>query len=154
MPTTSIRSSFRRDAVVALLASVLTVAVLVPIGWGALHEQRARADDAQRLALQAAAEVLGNFGGGPEPSDAVALRVSTDAVAPEIPQGAYVLVDKKATSFAVGDIVVFHVGENNYLGRVVAVEREAGRMTIGRNGEADRQVLLSEVMGRGVMNTR
>lgn len=154
MPTTSIRSSFRRDAVVALSASAITVAVLVPIGWGALHEHRARADDAQRLALQAAAEVLGNFGGGPEPSDAEALRVSTDAVAPEIPQGAFVLIDKKASSYAVGDIVVFHVGENNYLGRVVAVEQQAGRMTVGRNGETDRQVLLSTVMGRGVLNTR
>ena len=64
------------------------------------------------------------------------------------------LIDKKAAAYAVGDIVVFRVGENNYLGRVVAVDKQAGRMTVGRNGEEKRQVALSAVLGRGVLNTR
>ena len=38
------------------------------------------------------------------------MQVSTAAVEPEVPRGAYLLIDKKAHKFAVGDIVVFNVG--------------------------------------------
>jgi hypothetical protein len=169
------RTGWRRDLLTGLLAAVLTVAVLVPLGWAALEQQRQRAEDDHRQALEAArlarqeaaqardqaqralveqaADVLGGFG-GPQKSDAEAMRVTTGAVAPELPEGSYLLIDKKASSYAVGDIVVFRVGENKYLGRVLAVDKEAGRMTVGRNREADRQVALSAVLGRGVLNTR
>jgi type II secretory pathway pseudopilin PulG len=170
-----IRTRWRRDVLVGLLASVLTAAALGSVGWAALLQQRERAEEARHLALQAArlarqeaaqardqaqralvdqaADVIGNLG-GPANAEAEALRVSTAAVAPEIPQGAYVLIDKKAATYAVGDIVVFRVGPNNLLGRVVALDREAGRITVGRNQEANRQIALGDVLGRAVLNTR
>ncbi len=97
--------------------------------------------------------MLGNLG-ELEKAEAEAMRVMTDAVAPEIPQGAYVLIDKKPAAYKTGDIIVFRVGDNNYLGRVVAVEPAADRLTVGRNHEADRQVERKDVIGRGVLNTR
>lgn len=166
---------WRRDVLVSVLASVLTGAVLLPLSRAALQQQRAQAEDAYRSALEAerlarqeakqardqarralvdqAADILGQLG-GPDRSDAEAMRVTTRAVTPEIPEGAYALIDKKASTYAAGDIVVFRVGENNYLGRVLTVEKEAGRLTIGRNKEADRQVALRDVLGRVVLNTR
>ncbi len=171
----SMRSRWRRDLLVALLASVVTSAVLLPVGWTALQQQRERTEDACQLALQAArlaqqdaaqardqaqramvdqaSDLAGSFG-GPRKSDAEAMQVTTAAVAPEVPDGAYLLIDKKAFSFAIGDIVVFRVGEKNYLGRVLAVHREAGQLTIGRNKEADRQVPLRQVLGSGGVNPR
>jgi hypothetical protein len=170
------RTGWRRDVLIGVLASGLTMAVLVSLAWAAVRQERARVEDARRLvALQAArlarpdaalaldearralveqaADVLGNLG-GPAKSEAEVMGVSSDAVAPEVPQGAYLLIDKKAAAYSVGDIVVFRVGENNYLGRVVTVDKEAGHMTVGRNHEADRQVVLGDVLGRGVLNTR
>jgi hypothetical protein len=170
-----VRILWQRDLLVALLASLATVAGLLPIGWTALQQQRERTDDACQLALQAArlarqdadqardqaqramldqaSDLLANAG-GPGKSDAEAMQVMTSAVAPEVPQGAYLLIDKKAKSYAVGDIVVFRVGQNNYLGRVLKTEKAAEYLTIGRNNEADRQVPLGQVLGRGVLNTR
>jgi hypothetical protein len=170
-----LRTGWRRDVLVGLLASVLTGAVLLPLSRAALVRQREQADAAQRLALQAvrlarqeagqardqtqrllvdqAADFLGDLG-SLDKAEAEALRVTTRAVTPEIPEGAYLLIDKKAAVYAVGDIVVFRLGENNYLGRVVAVDREAGRLTVGRNNEADRGMAFNDVLGRGVLNTR
>jgi hypothetical protein len=169
------RTGWRRDVLVGFLASVLTGAVLLPLGRAALQQQRQQAEAAYHVALQAArlarqdaatardqaqralvdraADVLGPLG-GPEKAEAEALRVTTRAVAPEIPEGAYVLIDRKSSTYAIGDIVVFRVGENKFLGRVVAVEKEAGRLTVGRNHEADRQIAVGDVLGRGVLNTR
>jgi hypothetical protein len=50
--------------------------------------------------------------------------------------------------------VVYRVDGKNYLGRVVAAEPKSDRLTIGRNGEPNRQVPIKEMLGRGVMNTR
>jgi hypothetical protein len=38
--------------------------------------------------------------------------------------------------------------------RVVAVDTVAERITVARNGEANRVVALSELLGRGILNTR
>jgi hypothetical protein len=171
----SILKRWRRDLIVGGLASVLTVAVLAPLCWAELHKQREQGEFAERLALHAvrlaqqdaeqardqakralvdqAADLLGNLG-GPEKGEAAALRVATDAVAPEVPQGAYLLIDKKAATYAIGDIIVFRVGDNNFLGRVVAVDKDANLLTIGRNDEANRKVAFDSVLGRGVLNTR
>jgi hypothetical protein len=76
------------------------------------------------------------------------------AVSPEVPNDAWLLIDKKASSWAAGDIVVFREGGRNYLGRVKAVDKVAGRLTVARNGEKDRQVAVADLLGRGVLNTR
>ena len=64
------------------------------------------------------------------------------------------MIDKNAKDFAGGDIVVFKVGDKNYLARVVAVNKKAGRVTIERKGEPARQVPLADILGRGMLNTR
>src|SRR5262249_55416027 len=109
--------------------------------------QRAQA---QRNLIDRAADLAG-FG---DRSQAEVLRVTTAAVAPEIPQDAHLLIDKKASFFTVGDIVIYRVDGKNYIGRVAAVEQTAGRLTVGRNGEPNSQVAISDVAGRGVLNTR
>jgi len=169
-------TGWRRDLFVGLLASAVTAAVLVPLGGAALRDQRQRAEQARDLALQAArpaelqaaeagdqagrnlvdqaARAMRDFGVMDERPDAEVFRVSTDAVAPEIPQGAHVLIDKKARSFAPGDIVVFRVEDKTYLGRVLRTDAAAGLVVVGRNGEPDRQVPAGQVIGRGVLNTR
>jgi hypothetical protein len=168
-------TAWRRDVLVAGLASLFTIFVLVPIGWAAVRDHRQQAEAARRMAQAAAllieqqrdqadqqrsqaqrklvAEAV-EFAGFAERSDAEVLRVTSAAVAPEIPAGAHVLIDKKPATFAVGDIVIYRVGDSKYLGRVLAVDRTAGRLTVGRNGEPDRPVALGDVIGRGVLNTR
>ncbi|HJT33227.1 MAG TPA: hypothetical protein VJ783_14380 [Pirellulales bacterium] len=103
---------WRRDVLVGLLAAVFTGGVLAPLGWAALQQQRGEAaklqrsaleaaalarrdaaiahDQAQRALLNQAADVLANFG-GPANADAEMTRVTTKAVTPEIPEGAYLL---------------------------------------------------------------
>lgn len=164
---------WRRDLFVAALASLLTSSVLVPIGWaeitksrssseatlrmaeGALRIAKQKSSDADRAQDLAQRKLLGeaaDLAGFGDPSEVEVMQVTTDAVAPEIPQGAYLLIDKKATTYSVGDILVFHAQGNNYLGRVLS--QDSGRLTVGRNGEANRSVPKSEVAGLGVMNTR
>jgi hypothetical protein len=168
-------ATWRHDLLVGLLASFLTAAVLVPVGWAAVRGQREQAESARQmaqalvlLARQQTAEAdrqrdraqrnlvdqAADFVGLGDRMEAEVFRVSTAAIAPEMPEGAHLLIDKKATSYAVGDIVVFRVEDKNYLGCVVAVEQAAGRLRVGRNGEEDRLVALSDVLGRGVLNTR
>ncbi|HEV3164735.1 MAG TPA: S24/S26 family peptidase [Isosphaeraceae bacterium] len=166
---------WRRDLLIGGTASFLTAAVLVTLGQAAILGRRQQAETAMRLALQAAhqaeqkaaetkdqasrdlvnaaADALLEFRGG-DRADSDILQVSSDAVAPEVPKGGYLLIDKKAASYPVGDIVVVRVEDKNYLGRVVAFNKAAGRLTIGRNGEANREVAVDDVMGRGVLNSR
>jgi hypothetical protein len=117
------------------------------------EDKAAEADQQHALAQRNLVDQAANFAVG-DKSEAEVFRVSTDAISPEIPLDAYLLIDKKATSFAVGDIVVYTAEGNNYLGRVVAVEKATGRLTVGRNGESPRQVAVRDVLGRGVLNTR
>jgi hypothetical protein len=168
-------TTWRRDVLVAVLASLLTASVLVPLGWAAVRDQREQAEAARQtaevaklLAKQKAAEAdqqraqaqrklvedAADFAGIGGRGEAEVMRVTTAAVSPEIPEGAHLLIDKKALSYAVGDIVIYRVEGNNYLGRVVAVDKEAGRLTVGRNREANRQLAVGDVVGRGVLNTR
>jgi hypothetical protein len=178
-PIMNIRwTTWRRDVLIGLLASLLTASVLVPIGWAAVRDQRDQAEGARKAARDAdlraeqkAAEAeeqraragrnlieqaadFANVPGLADGSGAEVMRVSTAAVSPEIPKDAHLLIDKKASSYAAGDIVIFRVEDRNYLGRVLAVDKEAGRLAVGRNGEADRQIAVSDVIGRGVLNTR
>jgi hypothetical protein len=168
-------TTWRRDLLVGVLASLLTVAVLVPLGLAAVRGERLQAEASDRLVRptellreQSAAEAdrqrtlaqknlveqAADFIGMNDRSEAEVFRVTTDAVAPEIPVGAHVLIVKKATAFGVGDIVVCRIDGKNYLGRVVAVDRPGGKLTMGRNGEENCTVPITDVIGRGVLNTR
>lgn len=120
-----------------------------------LAEQRsADADRQRKLAQKNLIDQAADFAGFGEKSDAEIMQVTTTAVAPEIPESAHVLIDKKAAAYTRGDIVVYRVEDKNYLGRVVDVDSEAKFLTIGRNGEKNRQVAIAKVAGRAVLNTR
>ena len=99
-------------------------------------------------------ERAADFAGFNDPSGAEVMRVSSKAITPEVPEGAYLLIDKKASSYVAGDIVVFREDDRNYLGRVLSFDKVADRMTIARNGELNREVRAADLIGRGVLNTR
>jgi hypothetical protein len=168
-------TTWRRDLLVAALASLLTAGALVPIGWSAVRAERARTDAIQEMAealrqraeqrpadldlerikaQRALLEQAADFTGFGDKSEAEVLHVTTRAVSPEVPKDAHLLIDKKATTYAIGDIVIYRVEDNNYLGRVVALSKDNTRLTLGRNGEPNREVAVSAVVGRGVLNTR
>lgn len=163
---------YQRDVLVFVLASAITALVFSVPFAKALQSERTRAEQAleaaheaeqsaaatreqsQRNLLDQAATLLRDFEGNGDKAESEVLKVSTKAVAPEIPEGTYVLIDKKTSFYAVGDIVVYRLDGRNYLGRVVPAEPKSDQLTIGRNGEPNRQVPIKEVLGRGVMNTR
>jgi hypothetical protein len=168
-------STWRRDLLIAALASFITTALLVPIGWAAMRDRQEQAEAARRMAQAAAllaeqnsadadqqrvlaqrnlVEQAADFAGFNDRAEVDVMQVTTAAVSPEVPKGAHLLIDKQATSYAIGDIVIYRVEENNLLGRVVAVEKEAGRLIVGRNGETNRTIPFSDIVGRGVLNTR
>ncbi len=172
--STFFRYGWRRDVIVGGLASVLTSLVLVPIGWASQRrgqeqvdaartdaqaaarradEKTAEADEQRALARRAMVERAADFAGF-DRSGADVMRVTTDAVSPEVPKDAWLLIDKKASTWTPGDIIVFRHGGGNYLGRVMAVDKAAGRLQVGRNGEKERQIAVADVLGRGVLNTR
>lgn len=142
---------WRRDLLVGLFGMLLSLFVSVPCCWAAICHERNLAhrnliDEATRAALQ--------LGMADDNASAEIFRVETDAVAPEVPQGAHLLIDKKAPPRAAGDIVVFRVDDKTFLGRVVAIRPNDAGYLIGRNGEANREVTTEAVIGRGVLNTR
>jgi hypothetical protein len=163
---------YRRDIIVFTLASaVMALVCFVPFAL-AMQNERKREEQALEAACEAkqsaeaaleqskrnlvdqAAQLLHDFEGNGDKAESEVLRVTTNAVAPEIPEGAYLLIDKKPSGYAAGDIVVYRVDGKNYLGRVIAAEPTSGQLTVGRNGEPNRQVPIKEMLGRGVMNTR
>lgn len=168
-------SGWRRDFGVGLVAAGLTAAVLAPLGEAALRDERDRgvkARDAAQQALRLAEEraeqqhhlaqdnlvaqardAYLEFGGA-DRAGAEILTVTTDALVPEVPQGARLLIDRKGTTYAAGDIVVYRNDGKNFIGRVLAVDYATGWLTIGRNREENRTVPVGDVLGRGVLNTR
>jgi hypothetical protein len=169
-----IRTLWQRDLFVGLLAALLTAGVLVPLGWSAVSRQRRQTAAAEQQALEAtrraeqrvaelnqlAARNLVEQAGklaldlDPKSKDVAVMRITTAAVTPELPEGSYLLIDKKASTFRVGDIVVFKNEGKNFLARVLAIDNKTGRLTLGRNGEANRTVPPREILGRGVLNSR
>ena len=167
-------ATWRRDLLVGVSASMLTASVLVPVGWTAVRDQRYEVEAARRMALESellAKKRAAEAGeqrikaertlldqaidfAGIDRSETEVMQVTTKAVVPEVPEGAHLLIDKKATAYAVGDIVIFRAEGRNYLGRIVTLEKEAGFVTLGRNGEASRRLALKDLVGRGVLNTR
>lgn len=167
--------SWRRDLLVGCLASLLTSVPAVSIVFASHHSGRQEVDAARRearaataLAEQRAAEAdqqralarralvvqAADFAGFGLDAGAEVMQVTTDAVAPEIPRNGWLLLDKKASSWVVGDIVVFRQGTNNYLGRVIASHEAGDRLTVGRNGEKNREIRVADLLGRGVLNSR
>jgi septal ring factor EnvC (AmiA/AmiB activator) len=61
-------------------------------------ELEGKRDLGQRNLLEQAAQLLRDFEGNGDKAESEVLKVSTNAVAPEIPEGAYVLIDKKTSS--------------------------------------------------------
>jgi hypothetical protein len=164
-----------RDVLVGGLASLLTAVVFVPYAWAShckleeeaeaarqeaqtaaqrAEEKAAEAEQQRDLAHRAMLERAADFAGFGDKSAAEAMRVMTAAVSPEVPKDAWLLIDKKASAYVAGDIVIFRDSGNNYLGRVVAVDKAAGRVTVGRNGEENRVIAVAQLAGRGVLNTR
>jgi hypothetical protein len=154
---------------------LLTALVLVPIAWSSQRRGQKEVEDARReaqiaalsaeqqaaeavqqrsLAQRALVEQAVDFAGIADRTDAEAMRVTTDAVSPEVPKDGWLLIDKKASTWTTGDIVVFRQDGRNYLGRVVAIDKAAGRLTISRNGEKDRKIAIADLLGRGVVNSR
>ncbi len=83
-------------------------------------------------------------------------RVSTDALAPEVPKGSYVRINRLSSAYQVGDIVVFWKEENSrvkYFGRVVAVDNANRRLIVARNGEPNKTVSFADIVGRGARVT-
>ena len=78
----------------------------------------------------------------------------TDAVSPEVPRNARLLVYKIGSSFKANDIIVFRENGIEKLGRVVAVNKATGKVTIGRNKKANVTVKLEDVIGRVVFSTQ
>src|SRR5262245_9684314 len=169
-------TNWRRDLLVGLLSCLITTTVAVPVGWAAVVDYCQKADmarsqavdaaqaaekratraqeQAQRNLLDEAAKLLRDFNGEGEQTEGEVLRVTTKAVEPEIPEGALVLIDKKAASYAIGDILIYRADGKSFLARVVQIDRTADRLMVGRNGEANREIQSKEVAGRGVLNTR
>lgn len=164
-----------RDVLVGGLTSLLTAVVFVPYAWASQRQLEAQAEAARQeaqvaaqraeekaaeaeqqrdLAHRALLERAADFTGFGDKAAVEVMRVMTAAITPEVPKGAWLLIDKKASSYVAGDIVIFRDGGNNYLGRVVAVDKVEGRMTVGRNGEENRVIAASQLAGRGAMNTR
>lgn len=79
--------------------------------------------------------------------------VQTDAVAPEVPKGARLIVYKLASEYRVGDIVLYKSNGKNYVGRVANILPN-DQLTIERNDEPDAKLAASELVGRCVLNTR
>src|SRR5437762_9686663 len=168
-------TGWRRDFLVGLMASGLTASVLLPVSCAALQDERERStkahgDDRQALHLaeeraekqrelaqqnlmeQATAAYLDTAGG--DRAGVELMSVTTDAVVPEVPQGARLLIDKKGTTYAAGDIVVYRNEGKNFIARVLAVDHATGWLTTGRNREENRAVPVGDVLGRGVLNSR
>ena len=81
--------------------------------------------------------------------------VPTASVAPEVPQGARVLVSKLTRTYAPGQIIAYRNTRGRiWLGRVAAVDESSGRIELSRHPPTDDSVRLDDVIGRVVLTTR
>src|SRR5262245_30966473 len=108
---------WQRDLVVGVLAALVTALMLVRVGWAAVRRQEQRAEAAlqearasaqlaeeraveaeQQRSLAGRALVKGaaDLAGFGDNAGAEPLQVATEAVTPEVPKGAWLLIDKKA----------------------------------------------------------
>src|SRR5262249_55116378 len=120
--------SWRRDLVIGVAASLLTLLLLAPFAWASHHRQQEQADAARReaqvareqaeakglaveneqlLILKGMFEDAAALIGLADKSRGEAMHVTTAAVTPEVPKDALMIIDKKATTYTAGDIVIF-----------------------------------------------
>ncbi len=78
----------------------------------------------------------------------------SDAASPEIPQGSYVLVYKRATAYETGDIVVYRTDGKAMLGRVAQAGPVNSMLQIERRNHPPQPLFMFNVVGKVVFNTR
>jgi hypothetical protein len=82
---------------------------------------------------------------------AMPFHVKTAAVAPEVPQGSWALVNRLAMQFKPGDIIAYHDEGRVMLARVTA--ERGGLLSVTRDGKA-LDIDLDRIVGRVVLATR
>ena len=105
---------------------------------------------AKRLAVSVAVAVV--LVVGIRTAVAEVFYAPTDAVAPEIPRNARVLVNKLSTTFQPHDIVVYRSGGVAMLGRVESADGQ--NVVVSRAGSDNVVVPRRDVVGRVVLSTR
>jgi tRNA A-37 threonylcarbamoyl transferase component Bud32 len=76
----------------------------------------------------------------------MAFTVTTDAVAPEIPQGSKVLVWKHPGHLSSGDLIIYKADGRANIGRVASADVD--RVKVRRNGQADAGIPRDAVVGK------
>ena len=74
--------------------------------------------------------------------------IKNDSMAPEIPQGSYVLVWKFSHEFSPSDILAYKHGDQTWVGRVVRADHE--NVMVQRNGTPEEAVPRSLIIGKVV----
>lgn len=74
--------------------------------------------------------------------------IKSGSMAPEIPQGSYVLVWKFSREFSLSDIIAYKHGDQTWVGRVVRVDHE--NVMVQRNGTPEEAVPKSLIIGKVV----
>ncbi len=83
------------------------------------------------------------------------VRAQTDAIAPEVPKGARVLIYRLARSFEPGDVIVYRDEAGHaMLGRVLEFDKSASRVRVGRNDTQPQSIPLGKVVGRAICSGR
>ncbi len=77
-----------------------------------------------------------------------AYRVPTRSLEPEIPQGSHMLVWKLGRTFAPGDIIAYHHGDNTWMARVVKADTDS--VQVRRNLTAPETLPMAQVIGKVV----
>lgn len=87
---------------------------------------------------------------------AEAFVVAGSGVAPILPTGSRCVVYKLASSFAAGDVIVFHPAEKPQISELAIVQSqdEQGNLVVKRNGHAPFTINRSAIVGRVFLNTR
>ena len=81
-------------------------------------------------------------------------HMKTDAVSPKIPKDSYVVVYKLARTFTPGDIVAYRSQGKALLGCVIDCDKSKGIIRVKRREEAPKELPLSTIIGRVIINTR
>jgi len=95
-----------------------------------------------RLPVLVAALILALAAGALGP-----VQASSEALAPEVPRGAWLLVSSLSVPLAAGDVVIAERVGRQWMGRVRHVDREARRVVVMRRNEPDRTFKLAEISG-------
>jgi protein involved in polysaccharide export with SLBB domain len=81
-------------------------------------------------------------------------RVTSDAVAPDVPQGSYAVVFKLVQRYYPGDIAAYRANGLNELGRVIEEGPRGGQLLVQRRRESPREIPAADLIGKVILNTR